>query len=59
MTVIAIIVALIFLVTAILAIGKMHDAQKDFEEFHKNIDEILSNETLPIETKIQRIWELL
>lgn len=65
----AIVLALIFLVVAILAIGKMHDAQREKEQLKtyiknleldwESVENIINDKSLSDSEKVQLIWELL
>lgn len=65
----AIVVAVIFLVIAILALGKMYDAQRerdflkdaieDMDEDWEEIKQVIGNPTLSSDEKINKIWELI
>lgn len=65
----AIIVAVVFLVIAILALGKMYDAQRerdflkdaieDMDEDWEEIKQVIGNPTLSSDEKINKIWELI
>lgn len=62
----AIVAALIFLIVAITAIGKMHDAQthlnfyKDAgEDFYDDVSEIINDSSLADDEKVRKIWEIL
>ena len=65
----AIIVAVVFLVIAILALGKMYDAQRerdflkdaieDMDEDWEEIKQVVGNPTMTAEEKVNKIWELI
>ena len=65
----AIIVAVVFLVIAILALGKMYDAQRerdflkdaieDMDEDWEEIKQVIGNPALSSDEKINKIWELI
>ncbi len=65
----AIIAAVVFLLIAILALGKMYDAQRerdflkdaiqDMEEDWEEIKQVIGDPTLSDNEKIQKVWELI